>query len=152
MDSFFGIGIPELFLIAIIALVVLGPERLPGAIREVAKVLRTVRNLTTELTSQFSDEMKALDDINPRKLLQELTADLDGEETAKAQPVAMRASSSKVGGIPNTGVAASAKIVSTDSPTAGALSTTEDGALDGSMRVLAERPTPVLTSADATQN
>ncbi|HXF64587.1 MAG TPA: Sec-independent protein translocase protein TatB, partial [Caldilineaceae bacterium] len=73
MDSFFGIGLGELFFIAIIALIVLGPERLPGAIREVAKVIRTVRNLSSELTSQFSEEMKAFDEINPTKLLRELT-------------------------------------------------------------------------------
>lgn len=73
MDSFFGIGIGELFFIAIIALIVLGPERLPGAIREVAKWSRTIRNLSSELTSQFSEEMKAFDDINPQKILRELT-------------------------------------------------------------------------------
>ncbi|RIK52491.1 MAG: twin-arginine translocase subunit TatB [Chloroflexi bacterium] len=73
MDSFFGIGIGELFFIAIIALIVLGPERLPGAIREVSKWMRTIRNLSSELTSQFSEEMKAFDDINPTKILRELT-------------------------------------------------------------------------------
>ena len=30
MDSFFGIGMMELFFIALIALIVLGPERMPG--------------------------------------------------------------------------------------------------------------------------
>lgn len=77
MDSFFGIGIAELFFIALIALVVLGPERLPGAIREVSKFLRTVRNLTNELTSQFNEEIKAFDDLNPQKILRELTEDPD---------------------------------------------------------------------------
>jgi Sec-independent protein translocase protein TatA len=31
MDSFFGIGIVELLVVAVIALIVLGPERLPSA-------------------------------------------------------------------------------------------------------------------------
>ncbi len=75
MDSFFGIGIAELFFIAVIALIVLGPERLPGALREVAKVIRTVRGLTNELMGQFGDEMKVFDDLNPQKLLRELTDD-----------------------------------------------------------------------------
>jgi sec-independent protein translocase protein TatB len=83
MESFFGIGLPELFVIAILALIILGPERLPGAIREVAKVFRYVRNLTTELSSQFGEEFKALEDLNPQKLLRELTE--DPEETAKAK-------------------------------------------------------------------
>ena len=80
MDSFFGIGIGELFFIALIALVVLGPERLPGAIREVSKYARYIRNLSSELTSQFSEEMKAFDDINPHKLMKELTGELEVEQ------------------------------------------------------------------------
>lgn len=86
MDSFFGIGISELFFIAVIALIVLGPERLPGALREVAKFMRTIRSLTNELTSQFGDEFKALEDLNPQKLLRELTE--DPEEKAKAAKAA----------------------------------------------------------------
>ena len=44
--SFFGIGLPELIFIAIIALIVLGPERLPGTLREIAKMWGYVRNLS----------------------------------------------------------------------------------------------------------
>jgi sec-independent protein translocase protein TatB len=69
MDSFFGIGMFELVMIAIIALVVLGPERLPGAMREVAKYMRQLRQVSSDFQSQFSDELKVLDEINPRKLL-----------------------------------------------------------------------------------
>jgi Tat protein translocase TatB subunit len=73
MDGFFGIGLPELFLIAVIALIVLGPERLPGTLREIAKFLKQVRAVTSEFSSQFSEELKVLDDLNPRKLLNEAT-------------------------------------------------------------------------------
>jgi sec-independent protein translocase protein TatB len=96
MDSFFGIGLGELFFIAIIALVVLGPERLPGAIREVAKFMRMVRGLTNDLTSQFGEEMKVLDDLNPTKILQELTLDEPANKdaakpsTAAAKPAATK--------------------------------------------------------------
>ena len=71
MDSFFGIGLFELVMIAIIALVVLGPERLPGAMREVAKYMKQLRNISSEFQSQFSDELKMLDEINPRRILNE---------------------------------------------------------------------------------
>ena len=83
MDSFFGIGMMELFFIALIALIVLGPERMPGAIREVMKTIRYVRNLSNELTSQFSEEFKDLEDLNPQKILQEIAGDLDEEEGGK---------------------------------------------------------------------
>jgi len=73
MDGFFGIGFLELILIAVVALIVLGPERLPGVMREVASVIRRVRQLTSEFTSQFGEEFRALEDLNPRKLINEMT-------------------------------------------------------------------------------
>jgi sec-independent protein translocase protein TatB len=84
MNSIFGIGPLELFFIAILALVILGPERLPGAIREGARYFRMLRNMSGELTSQFSEELKALDDINPQKIMKEVMDDLDLEEEKKA--------------------------------------------------------------------
>jgi sec-independent protein translocase protein TatB len=71
MDSFFGIGMFELVMIAVIALVVLGPERLPNAMREVAKWLKQLRQVSNEFQSQFSDELKILDELNPRRILNE---------------------------------------------------------------------------------
>jgi sec-independent protein translocase protein TatB len=83
MDGFFGIGFGELVMIAIVALIVLGPERLPGALREVAKFIRQIRNLSQEFTSQFGDEFKALEDLNPRRLLQDAIDTIDEEEKSK---------------------------------------------------------------------
>jgi len=91
MDSFFGIGISELFFIAVIALIVLGPERLPGALREVAKFIRTVRGLTNELMSQFGDEIKVFDELNPQNLLRELTEDPADKAKAKSATAAKSA-------------------------------------------------------------
>ncbi len=71
MDSFFGIGIFELVMIAIIALVVMGPERLPGAMREVAKYMKQLRSISHEFQSQFSEELKMLEEIDPRRILNE---------------------------------------------------------------------------------
>ncbi|MCB0063519.1 MAG: twin-arginine translocase subunit TatB, partial [Caldilineaceae bacterium] len=85
MDGFFGIGFGELVMIAIVALIVLGPERLPGALREVAKFIRMVRNLSREFTDQFGDEFKALEELNPRRLLQDAINDIDEEEKAKEE-------------------------------------------------------------------
>jgi len=69
MDSFFGIGVMELFLIAIIALIVLGPERLPGAMRSIANFMRQLRELSNEFTSQFSEEIKMLEEMDPRRIV-----------------------------------------------------------------------------------
>lgn len=83
MDGFFGIGIQELILIAIVALIVLGPERLPATFREIAKFIRQVRNLTSEFTTQFGDDFKALEDLDPRRILQRELASIDEEEQVK---------------------------------------------------------------------
>jgi sec-independent protein translocase protein TatB len=79
MDNILGIGLPELIFIAILALIFLGPERLPGTLRQIARAWGYARNLGRELTAQFSEEFKDLEDLNPRKLLN----DLADEELAK---------------------------------------------------------------------
>jgi len=83
MDGFFGIGIQELILIAIVALIVLGPERLPATFREIAKFIRQARNLTRDFTQQFGDDFKALEDLDPRRMLQQAIESIDEEEQAK---------------------------------------------------------------------
>ena len=83
MDGFFGIGFLELALVAIIALIVLGPERMPGIMREGARYLRELRKLGREFSAQFSDELKALDEINPRRILNEMTDPLRPEQETK---------------------------------------------------------------------
>lgn len=98
MDGFFGIGTMELMLVAVIALVVLGPERLPSTLRSIAKFIRQLRAIYNELTSQFSDEFKILEDINPQKLLQELGDELIGEEASKTQPTTGKGTATKPAG------------------------------------------------------
>jgi sec-independent protein translocase protein TatB len=75
MNGFFGIGFMELAFIAILALIVLGPERLPGAARETAKFLGQLRAISSEFTSQFSEELQMLDELNPKKLADEFVQD-----------------------------------------------------------------------------
>lgn len=52
----FGVGLPEFFAILVIALVVLGPERLPIAMRSLGRWLRRLRNLSRELRQEFAEE------------------------------------------------------------------------------------------------
>jgi sec-independent protein translocase protein TatB len=102
--SFFGIGMGELVMIAVVALVVLGPKRLPGVLRELAKTIRYVRNLSNELMAQYGEEFKALDDVNPQKILRELTQVLESDaanpsaanpSTATRTPTASKPASPK---------------------------------------------------------
>ncbi|WP_084589927.1 Sec-independent protein translocase protein TatB [Chelonobacter oris] len=54
----FDIGFSELVLIFIVGLVVLGPQRLPVAIRTVVAWIRTIRGIATNVQNELSQELK----------------------------------------------------------------------------------------------
>jgi len=61
----FGIGMPELILIAVVALIVLGPKRLPDLAKSMGRAMREFKKATSELKetlqvdSEFSEVKKA---------------------------------------------------------------------------------------------
>lgn len=65
MNNFnlFGIGPMELVFILIIALVVLGPERLPQVAREMAKLMAQIREIYTELMGTLSKEFGDMEEL-----------------------------------------------------------------------------------------
>jgi sec-independent protein translocase protein TatB len=79
----FDIGISHLVVIAIVGILVLGPEKLPGFIRDAVRVWRTLRGLATdaqlkitgELLPDVSEEVRSL---HPRQLAAHL---LLGDDT-----------------------------------------------------------------------
>jgi Tat protein translocase TatB subunit len=56
----FGIGIPELMLILVIALIVLGPERMPRVARDLGKVVGDLRRTSDELREEFLNADKLM--------------------------------------------------------------------------------------------
>ncbi|MGF1727455.1 Sec-independent protein translocase protein TatB [Photobacterium nomapromontoriensis] len=54
----FDIGFWELILIAVVGLVVLGPERLPVAIRSVSRWVGAARNMANSVKDELSQELK----------------------------------------------------------------------------------------------
>lgn len=75
----FDIGWPEMVILVVAALVVLGPERLPGAIRWTAQSLRQVRDYASGATSQLRNELgPELDELRkPLEEFNELRKPLD---------------------------------------------------------------------------
>ena len=61
----FGIGLPELFMILALALIVLGPDKLPETARKIAKILTDLRRTTEEFKREL--ELEALDDLKELK-------------------------------------------------------------------------------------
>lgn len=76
----FDIGFWELVLISVIGLVVLGPERLPGAIRSVMHWVTTMKDIANSVKTEVTQELK-LHEINENmiKASKKGLTDLDPE-------------------------------------------------------------------------
>lgn len=61
----FGIGMPELLVILVVALVVLGPKRLPELARTLGKAMAEFRRSTTEIMDEL--QTARLDDTRPKR-------------------------------------------------------------------------------------
>ena len=53
----FDIGLPEFVVIALIALIVFGPDRMPEMVGQAARWIRKVRTQASDVTSQFTQEL-----------------------------------------------------------------------------------------------
>jgi len=79
-----NVGPFELLVLAIVGLVVLGPDKLPGLARDAARMLRTLKELSTgarlQLRDQLGPEFSDVDlrSLNPRTALSNF---LLGDET-----------------------------------------------------------------------
>ena len=87
----FDIGTGELLALAVLALLVLGPEKLPGYAAEAARFLRQLRNLAndarSEVARELGPEIEGLDlhDLNPRSLVRRHLLDgLDDDDDSSA--------------------------------------------------------------------
>jgi TatA/E family protein of Tat protein translocase len=66
----FGIGMPELILIAVVALIVLGPKKLPDLAKSMGRAMREFKKATSELKetlqvdSEFTEVKKAFTDFH----------------------------------------------------------------------------------------
>lgn len=67
----FGIGLPELILIMGLALIVVGPDKLPGLAKTVAKQILELKKAANSLKDSLDEELK-----EEKETLQELAAPL----------------------------------------------------------------------------
>lgn len=88
----FDVGIGEIAILAIIGLLIFGPERLPRAAADAAKMLRNVRAMATTARQDIVDSagidinetkqtLQEFRQYHPRNLMGDLLND-DGETTA----------------------------------------------------------------------
>ncbi len=96
----FGMGWPELLVIGVVAFFVLGPERLPNAARDAARMIRQLRTMAQGMSEDLKahmpekdgfglddfrevrDEFRDLRDLHPRRLVSKALLD-EGDEPAE---------------------------------------------------------------------
>ncbi|WP_285907503.1 Sec-independent protein translocase protein TatB [Pseudodesulfovibrio pelocollis] len=54
----FGIGGPELLIICVVALIVIGPKKLPDLLRSLGKGMAEFKRVSTDVKSTLDDEVK----------------------------------------------------------------------------------------------
>ncbi|WP_428790747.1 Sec-independent protein translocase protein TatB [Vibrio profundum] len=76
----FDVGFGELVLVFVVALVVLGPERLPHAIRSVARFVATAKSMANNIKQEVADELNVQElQESVRKAEKVITEDLSSQ-------------------------------------------------------------------------
>ena len=84
----FGIGMPELILILAVALIVLGPKKLPDLAKSLGRALREFKKATSELKesitvdNELTDVKKTFDEMND-DIRKTIDVNLDFDDKAK---------------------------------------------------------------------
>jgi Tat protein translocase TatB subunit len=59
--EFLGVGLPELLVILLITLIVVGPQRLPEVAGQIARAMREFRRYTSSLSREVTDALEDLE-------------------------------------------------------------------------------------------
>ena len=69
----FDIGWSELVVIAVVALIVIGPKELPGVLRMVGQYMRKIRGMASEFQGQFQEAMREAEMADLKKHVDEMS-------------------------------------------------------------------------------
>lgn len=132
----FNLGAPEIMVILLVALVVIGPKKLPDAVRQLGQAIREFRRVTTDMRTDLQDAL-GVEEIRDAFDINRLLA--DDPAPAVAVPSAATASST------------TAASYATDSVTHGSGVPPPDGFGDAPVSIaapLADVPPPSSSFAD----
>lgn len=87
----FGMGLGEIFLVLIVAIVALGPEKLPEALVKVAKFLRKIKNTVEDAKITMEEEI-GIDEIKKeteayKKSMEDVRHDIAKTEAVSGREV-----------------------------------------------------------------
>ena len=103
----FGIGLPELLVIIVVAVLVFGPDRLPDFARQAGRFIRQLRAFATNARDDIRAELGPeyadfeLTDLDPRRAVRKYLQDSwDEDEDANARPSRTRSRPLRDGELP----------------------------------------------------
>ncbi|CAM3484192.1 sec-independent translocase [Nocardioides dubius] len=88
----FGVGLTEMAVIAVVAVLVFGPDRLPDLARQAGRMARQLRNLANSARDDLRNELGPeyadleLRDLDPRTLVRKHILEAMDEEEDEARP------------------------------------------------------------------
>jgi sec-independent protein translocase protein TatB len=88
----FNIGPFELLVLAVVGLILLGPERIPDLARDAARMIRALREMATGARTQLRDELGPefadvdLRNLNPRTAISRVILGEDGDKLTNFNP------------------------------------------------------------------
>ena len=88
---FFDIGLGEIFGLAVLAMFLVGPERLPKVAGEAAKWVKKIRELANSATSELKENLGPgfedlqPKDLNPKTFVKKQISELLDEDNLKAK-------------------------------------------------------------------
>jgi sec-independent protein translocase protein TatB len=86
--AMFGVGMPELIIILAIALVFLGPKKLPGLAKGLGRAFKEFKNATNDMKESFQEETREIENMKHsiyREIDQATEPEDEEEETAESE-------------------------------------------------------------------
>lgn len=90
---FFDIGFGEFFMLAVLGLIVVGPERLPTYAAQAARFMRQLRGQVSDAKSAIieaadidSETLRDIKDLDPRKILSEEASSIKKTKDSLVNP------------------------------------------------------------------
>ena len=79
----FDISWTEFLLIAVVALIVIGPKELPGVMRTLGQYTRKVRSMAADFQNQFQEAMREAEMADLKKEVDDMASDIKGYDPFK---------------------------------------------------------------------
>ena len=147
----FGIGLPEMIIIAVVALIFIGPDKLPGVLRSIGKGLVELKRATSDVRSNVQEEMQKIEEEIELKEVRESAQDFKNELGGVANKIDPLTLSKFNSGDQKEVISDSIDESETDkAQTESVAENTEAETTDGSDEI--DEKTPLLKNAESFEN